>query len=195
MSTPIRLEHELKDLAANAPANCSAGPVDDDLMLWQATIIGPTDTPYSGGVFYLSIHFSQDYPFKPPAVRFTTPIYHCNIDRKGEICMDVLKEQWSPALTISKLLLSLCSLLCEPNPEDPLAPDIAELLVRDRASHDEMARLWTLRHATEFTIQSKDYSAHNVGNRDAEAGGSGTAGEAPPDASGDEDDTDSPDER
>ena len=73
---------------------------------WQATIMGPGDSPYSGGVFFLAIHFPTDYPFKPPKVNFTTRIYHPNINSNGSICLDILRDQWSPALTISKGTLS-----------------------------------------------------------------------------------------
>jgi ubiquitin-protein ligase len=107
-------------------------------------------SPYSGGVFFLDIHFPNDYPFKPPKVcavctrqqpgsrpaataltvprrplfrrvaqvTFRTRIYHCNINSSGQICLDILKEQWSPALTVSKVLLSICSLLTDPNPSE-----------------------------------------------------------------------------
>uniref|UniRef100_A0A668S2Y6 E2 ubiquitin-conjugating enzyme n=1 Tax=Oreochromis aureus TaxID=47969 RepID=A0A668S2Y6_OREAU len=84
--------------------------------------------PYHGGVFFLSVHFPTDYPFKPPKVAFTTKIYHPNINSNGSICLDILRSQWSPALTVSKVLLSICSLLCDPNPDDPLVPDIAQSL-------------------------------------------------------------------
>jgi ubiquitin-conjugating enzyme E2 D len=60
------------------------------------------DSPYQGGVFFLTIHFPTDYPFKPPKVAFTTRIYHPNINSNGSICLDILRSQWSPALTISK---------------------------------------------------------------------------------------------
>lgn len=60
------------------------------------------DSPYAGGVFFLSITFPTDYPFKPPKVSFTTKIYHPNINANGSICLDILRDQWSPALTISK---------------------------------------------------------------------------------------------
>jgi ubiquitin-conjugating enzyme E2 D/E len=117
-----RIQRELQELGRDPPANCSAGPIGEDLFHWQATIMvnfcyrlklknslissncqGPDDSPYTGGVFFLDIHFPADYPFKPPKVSFTTRIYHCNINSNGGICLDILKEQWSPALTISKV--------------------------------------------------------------------------------------------
>ncbi len=125
----------------------SIGPVGDDLFHWQATIMGPEDSPYTGGVFFLDIHFPADYPFKPPKVSFTTRIYHCNINSNGGICLDILKDQWSPALTISKVLLSVCSLLTDPNPEDPLVPEIAQLLKNNTTQHNATAREWTAKYA------------------------------------------------
>lgn len=113
-----RIKKELEDLKRDPPAQCSAGPVSEDLFHWQATIMGPPDSPYQGGVFFLTIHFPTDYPFKPPKVAFTTRIYHPNINSNGSICLDILRSQWSPALTISKVLLSICSLLTDPNPDD-----------------------------------------------------------------------------
>ncbi|KAI4897513.1 hypothetical protein NFI96_015905 [Prochilodus magdalenae] len=141
-----RIHKELTDLGRDPPAQCSAGPVGDDLFHWQATIMGPlqhvdlspdvcmvlqNDSPYQGGVFFLTIHFPTDYPFKPPKVAFTTRIYHPNINSNGSICLDILRSQWSPALTISKVLLSICSLLCDPNPDDPLVPEIARIYKTD----------------------------------------------------------------
>ncbi len=142
-----RIQRELQELGRDPPANCSAGPVGEDLFHWQATIMGPDDSPYAGGIFFLAIHFPNDYPFKPPKVTFTTKIYHCNINTTGGICLDILKDQWSPALTISKVLLSVCSLLTDPNPADPLVPDIANLLKTDRERHDAMARENTAKYA------------------------------------------------
>ena len=127
------------------------------------------DSPYAGGVFFLSITFPTDYPFKPPKVSFTTKIYHPNINANGSICLDILRDQWSPALTISKgmehvtvasrhqkgcsslnrgshpalVLLSICSMLTDPNPDDPLVPDIAHLYKTDRARYEATAREWT----------------------------------------------------
>merc|ERR1712096_272689 len=103
--------------------------------------------PYEGGLFFLKIQFPQDYPFKPPKIKFQTKIYHCNINDKGGICLDILKEQWSPALTLKKVLISICSLLHDPNPDDPLVPEIAKLYKTNRAAHDNAAREYTERNA------------------------------------------------
>jgi ubiquitin-conjugating enzyme E2 D/E len=142
-----RIQKEYQDLSKDAPDNCSAGPRGDNIFIWDGTIIGPSDSPYVGGIFNLEIHFPSDYPFKPPKIIFTTRIYHPNINANGGICLDILKDQWSPALTVSKTLLSICSLLTDPNPKDPLVPEIADLYIRDRAAYNETARLWTQKYA------------------------------------------------
>jgi ubiquitin-conjugating enzyme E2 D/E len=142
-----RITNELAELLKEPVPNCSAGPIDEsDLYKWHATIFGPEGTPYYGGVFNLNMEFSSEYPFKPPRVYFVTPIYHCNINSNG-ICLDILKDNWSPALNISKLLLSICSLLAEPNPDDPLVHDIAELLKKNKELHDMNARNHTIKYA------------------------------------------------
>ncbi|KAK4820837.1 hypothetical protein QYF61_007811 [Mycteria americana] len=138
---------ELSDLQRDPPAHCSAGPVGDDLFHWQATIMGPPDSAYQGGVFFLTVHFPTDYPFKPPKIAFTTKIYHPNINSNGSICLDILRSQWSPALTVSKVLLSICSLLCDPNPDDPLVPDIAQIYKSDKEKYNRHAREWTQKYA------------------------------------------------
>ena len=177
--SPTLRYQELIDLGRDPPSSCSAGPTGDNMFQWQATIMGPVssnhlrpcrsgpdssgckgDSPYAGGVFFLSITFPVDYPFKPPKVSFTTKIYHPNINANGSICLDILRDQWSPALTISKgkasyvlstarraycliVLLSICSMLTDPNPDDPLVPDIAHLYKTDRPRYEATAREWT----------------------------------------------------
>nr|VDD17454.1 unnamed protein product [Brassica rapa] len=123
------------------------GPVAEDMFHWQATIMGPSDSPYAGGVFLVTIHFPPDYPFKPPKVAFRTKVFHPNINSNGSICLDILKEQWSPALTISKVLLSICSLLTDPNPDDPLVPEIAHMYKTDKNKYESTARSWTQKYA------------------------------------------------
>lgn len=111
-----RIQKELAEITLDPPPNCSAGPKADNLYEWVSTILGPPGSVYEGGVFFLDIHFTPEYPFKPPKVTFKTRIYHCNINSQGVICLDILKDNWSPALTISKVLLSICSLLTDCNP-------------------------------------------------------------------------------
>ncbi|CAK9310751.1 unnamed protein product [Citrullus colocynthis] len=142
-----RILKELKDLQRDPPTSCSAGPVAEDMFHWQATIMGPPDSPYAGGVFLVTIHFPPDYPFKPPKVAFRTKVFHPNVNSNGSICLDILKEQWSPALTISKVLLSICSLLTDPNPDDPLVPEIAHMYKTDRNKYETTARSWTQKYA------------------------------------------------
>lgn len=142
-----RIERELHDFQRDPPHNCSAGPVDGNLHHWNATILGPADSPYENGVFQLEIIFPPDYPFQPPQIRFLTRIFHANINDKGAICLDLLKDNWSAALTLSKVLLSICSLLTDANASDPLVPEIAQLYQRNRRQHDQTAREWTLRFA------------------------------------------------
>jgi ubiquitin-conjugating enzyme E2 D/E len=144
-----RIMNEMKCITEDPVPNCSAGPVtDEDMYHWSATICGPEDSPYEGGLFFLDIRFPLDYPFKPPKISFQTKVYHPNINSHGNICLDILKEAWSPALTISKTLLSICSLLCDAEPNDPLAPDIAHLYKTDRAKFDANAREWTKKYAS-----------------------------------------------
>lgn len=144
-----RIQKELEDIQKDPPGGCSAGPVGEDLYNWEGVIFGPPDSPYSGGVYKLSIRFPTDYPFKHPHIQFKTRIYHPNINSAGGICLDILKNQWSPALTIGKVLLSILSLLTDPNPDDPLVPDIAGLYKNNRALYDTNAREWTLLYANE----------------------------------------------
>ncbi|XP_021703611.1 ubiquitin-conjugating enzyme E2 E1 isoform X2 [Aedes aegypti] len=140
-----RIQKELAEITLDPPPNCSAGPKGDNLYEWVSTILGPPGSVYEGGVFFLDIHFSPEYPFKPPKVTFRTRIYHCNINSQGVICLDILKDNWSPALTISKVLLSICSLLTDCNPADPLVGSIATQYLQNREEHDRIARLWTKR--------------------------------------------------
>jgi len=139
---------ELSDLRSDPPLNCSAGPIDDsDVYNWEGVMFGPADSPYAGGVFNVNIQFPVDYPFKPPRVLFKTKIYHPNINAQGFICLDILKQNWSPALTISKVLLSVLSMLTDPNPKDPLEPEIATQYTENRSLYDTTAREWTQMYA------------------------------------------------
>ncbi|KAF5937153.1 hypothetical protein HYC85_024659 [Camellia sinensis] len=155
-----RIQKEMSDLNLDPPSDCSAGPKGDNLYHWVATLIG---TPYEDGIFFLDITFPSEYPFKPPEaafglvhgfekgsglqVVFRTRIYHCNVDSTGNVSLDILKDSWSPALTISKVLLAVKSMFTNPDTYNPVVPGIARLYLADRAKHDELAAEWTLRFA------------------------------------------------
>ena len=141
-----RLQKELKDLLREPVEGVTAGPVEDGLLKWSAAVLGPPDSPYENGCWELSIEYPADYPFKPPKVAFLTPIFHPNINGRN-ICIDILQSQWSPALTISKVLLCIQSLIWDPDPHDALVPDIGLLCRLDRARFETAAREMTARFA------------------------------------------------
>merc|ERR1712048_894513 len=111
-------------------------------------IIGPTTSPYEGGKFELELFLPEDYPMSPPKVIFTTKIYHPNIDKLGRICLDILKDKWSPALQIRTVLLSIQALLSAPNPDDPLNNQVAELWKTNEAQAIAEAKVWTQKYAS-----------------------------------------------
>ena len=147
-----RIQKELIDFNKNPPENCSAGPVNNvDMFHWQATIMGPSDSVYQGGVFFLDIKFPSDYPLKPPKIRFMTRIYHPNICPScWDLCcgIDILKDQWSPALNISKIMLCISSLLTDPILDNPIFPEAAMIYKSDRAKFEKIAKEWTKIYAS-----------------------------------------------
>ena len=105
-------------------------------------------TCHAGGVFKLELFLPDDYPMAAPKVRFLTKIYHPNIDRLGRICLDILKDKWSPALQIRTVLISIQALLSAPNPDDPLAEDVAKHWKTSPEQAMATAKQWTQKYAT-----------------------------------------------
>ncbi|KAF9244275.1 ubiquitin-conjugating enzyme/RWD-like protein [Melanogaster broomeanus] len=141
--TMKRIHREIADAKKEDLGTITLAPTQDSLYHWKGTIPGPQGSSYEGGVFNVDIQLPPDYPFSAPKVTFSTRIYHMNISDKGGICIDILKQNWSPALSLFKVMLSLSSLLTDPNPHDPLVPSIATEYMRNRAQHDRTARRWT----------------------------------------------------
>lgn len=143
-----RLQKEYQRIAKNNVI--LAHPRNGNMYLWDGVINGPINTPYEGGKFNVEIQIPKNYPFDPPKVFFKTKIYHPNISHKGDICISILKrcDGWVPSLTIEKVLLSISSLLDNPNPDDPLVPEIALLYKSNKKKYFAMAKKWTVNYAS-----------------------------------------------
>ncbi|KAJ8673345.1 hypothetical protein QAD02_004607 [Eretmocerus hayati] len=122
-----RLQKELMVLMMSTEKGVSAFPEGENLFKWIGTIAGPHDTVYTGLTYKLSLEFPQSYPYSAPVVRFITPCFHPNVDNVGNICLDILKDKWSALYDVRTILLSIQSLLGEPNNDSPLNPQAAEL--------------------------------------------------------------------
>ena len=144
--------HQGGDAGENAKDNIaghvlSISPVGD-ISCAHAELLGPQGTPYAGGVFKIELEFPADYPYCPPTVRFVTPICHPNIERVGgNVSLDFLQDEWSPALTLRTVVLSVCSLLADPNFDQPVEPDLAKLFREDPGQYEQKAREFTREHA------------------------------------------------
>jgi ubiquitin-conjugating enzyme E2 D/E len=144
-----RINRELHSLVkGEGAAEISAGPKGDDPTQWVASVMGPIGTAYEGGVFFLSVDFPDDYPNNPPTIKFLTKIYHMNVGENGAIQLDVLGDNWSPALTVAKVLLSIVSLLHDPNPSAALRKDLADLYMVNPAKYSANAAGFTHVHAS-----------------------------------------------
>uniref|UniRef100_A0A4W6E7M0 Ubiquitin conjugating enzyme E2 N n=1 Tax=Lates calcarifer TaxID=8187 RepID=A0A4W6E7M0_LATCA len=136
---PRRIIKETQRLLAEPVPGIKAEPDEGNARYFHVVISGPQDSPFEGGTFKLELFLPEEYPMAAPKVRFMTKIYHPNVDKLGRICLDILKvesksassqaaltDKWSPALQIRTVLLSIQALLSAPNPDDPLANDVAE---------------------------------------------------------------------
>lgn len=147
MNAARRILKEQEKMKADAVPGIKAGPQGEDLYHWSAVLAGPEGSPYEGGAFELDVRLPTRYPMEPPKVKFRTPIFHPNVGSGGDICLDILQEQWSPVLSLQKVLLSISSLLTDPNFSDPLDQAAATLYRKSRPEYDARCRDMTRRHA------------------------------------------------
>lgn len=141
-SAMYRIENELRAMNEEAATHCSFGPVGADIFRWEGVVIGPACSCYEGGIFHLSIQFPSDYPLSPPHIKFLTKIYHPNVGLDGTIYIDILNGNWSSALTVEKLLLSICSILSNPIPQGSIT-EASTMYLNSWLNYNKIAREWT----------------------------------------------------
>lgn len=119
----------------------------DNLYKWNATIFGPVDSLYAGYAFDLTIDIPPEYPNKPLQIKFDTKIQHVNVNDQGNICMDILKTEWTAAQNMRTILISLISLLYAPNVTDPLNHELAQLYNSDAVAYTNKVKLACQKYA------------------------------------------------
>ncbi|KAI9807370.1 MAG: Ubiquitin-conjugating enzyme E2 1 [Piccolia ochrophora] len=145
-----RVAKEIADIHSDTSSNIHAEPIGsgEDLTHLKGHFKGPPGTPYEGGTYYVDIRIPNEYPFRPPIMKFETKLWHPNVSSQtGAICLDTLSSAWSPVLTIKSALLSLQSLLSTPEPKDPQDAEVAGMLVRNPKEFERVAREWAVKYA------------------------------------------------
>lgn len=142
MSTPAkrRIMRDFKDLESKLDSGVNAAPNSEDIMKWEAVIFGPEGTPFEGGTFKLKMEFSNSYPMSPPKVKFMTKMFHPNIYANGSVCLDILQNRWSPSYSIHSVLISIQSLLHDPNPSSPANTEASKFFTTNTALYLKKVR-------------------------------------------------------
>jgi ubiquitin-conjugating enzyme E2 G1 len=147
------LTNQLKEMQQNSNSSFSAGLVGDDVFKWRVTVIGPRETPYEGGIFPASLEFPITFPQQPPKMRFLCSMFHPNIRTTGEVCISILHppgediyeyedrgERWTPIHTVESIILSVISMLSDPNCESPENVEAARVYRTDKAEYMRIVR-------------------------------------------------------
>lgn len=142
MSTPAkrRLMRDFKRLQTDPPAGVSGAPCQDNVLIWNAVIFGPEDTPFEDGTFKLVLKFEEAYPTKPPQVKFISKMFHPNVYNNGNLCLDILQNRWSPSYDVAAILTSIQSLLHDPNPSSPANVEAARLFRENRKEYERRVK-------------------------------------------------------
>lgn len=147
MTIPPRIIKETQNLQKDPVSGIFADPSETNARHFNVKITGPPGTPYEGGFFACELFLPEEYPMCPPKVLFRTKIYHPNIDKLGRICLDILKDKWSPALQIRSVLLSIQALMADYNLDDPLDEAVADHYKSDVKGATAKAKEWTIQYA------------------------------------------------
>lgn len=142
MSTTARkrLMRDFRRMRQDSPGGVSASPTPEDIMRWNAVIIGPDGTPFEDGTFKLVLQFDESYPTKPPSVKFISEMFHPNVYASGELCLDILQNRWSPTYDVSTILMSIQSLLNDPNTASPANVEAANMFRDHRNQYGKRVR-------------------------------------------------------
>ncbi|XP_039046972.1 ubiquitin-conjugating enzyme E2 27-like [Hibiscus syriacus] len=153
-----RVQKELQECGREKDSSgIRVSPKSDNLARLTGIIPGPLGTPYEGGSFEIDITLPDGYPFEPPKMKFLTKVWHPNISsQSGAICLDILKDQWSPALTLKTALLSIQALLSAPEPDDPQDAVVAQQYLREYQTFVGTARYWTESFAKASSLGVKE---------------------------------------
>ncbi|KAK5970942.1 hypothetical protein GCK32_000966 [Trichostrongylus colubriformis] len=180
MTTPSRrrLMRDFKKLQEDPPAGVSGAPTEDNILAWEAIIFGPQDTPFEDGTFKLSLEFTEEYPNKPPTVKFISKMFHPNVYADGSICLDILQNRWSPTYDVAAILTSIQSLLDEPNPNSPANSHAAQLYQENRREYEKrvqqiVEQSWLNFGENEGDMEVKDGN-DDTGNNDEMPSASGS---------------------
>ncbi|KAK6027128.1 ubiquitin--protein ligase, partial [Ostertagia ostertagi] len=160
------------------PAGVSGAPTEDNILAWEAIIFGPQDTPFEDGTFKLSLEFTEEYPNKPPTVKFISKMFHPNVYADGSICLDILQNRWSPTYDVAAILTSIQSLLDEPNPNSPANSHAAQLYQENRREYEKrvqqiVEQSWLNFGENEGDMEVKDGN-DDTGNNDEMPSASGS---------------------
>uniref|UniRef100_A0A7S0NN76 E2 ubiquitin-conjugating enzyme n=2 Tax=Micromonas pusilla TaxID=38833 RepID=A0A7S0NN76_MICPS len=159
-----RLAKELREIQSDTKSGVTVEVLGDNLAHMQGTLKGPEESPYEGGKFYVDIQLTNSYPFEAPKMRFITKVWHPNVSSaNGAICLDILKDQWSPALSIKTAMLSLQALLSTPEPNDPQDAVVAKQYLDSYEEFVKHAKEWTAKYASENRKDEKEEKLKEMG--------------------------------
>ncbi|PWY98775.1 putative UBC1-E2 ubiquitin-conjugating enzyme [Testicularia cyperi] len=166
-----RINKEINDCKNDKSSGIQVSLIDDSPFHLVGTFPGPENSPYEKGTFDVDIVVPEGYPFQPIKMKFITRVYHPNISsQSGAICLDILKDQWSPVLTLKSTLMSLRSLLCSPEPNDPQDAEVAKHYLRDRKDFEKTAKYWTEIYANGSESAKPPTTTASNGTRSVAAG-------------------------